>query len=168
MIKQTIEFMTNTRDLRVSRELSTALKRWQSQTLNRLQQEPGPVKYPIRWTSERQRRAYFATKGFGRGIPTRRTHELSQSWDVMIAIDQITRYEQFKVALLDFMTKFGVGSTPTPPPASIWVSVSNPVDYEQYVTGIHQQGFHQDTGWYQSVKVIDSAFQQLEGIVDTL
>jgi len=33
---------------------------------------PGRVKRPIRWTSERQRRAYFATNGFGAGIPYKR------------------------------------------------------------------------------------------------
>lgn len=35
---------------------------------------PGkPVEYPVRWDSERQRRAYFATDGFGKGIPYKRT-----------------------------------------------------------------------------------------------
>lgn len=33
---------------------------------------PGPVRYPIQWTSEKQRRAYFATDGFGKGIPYKR------------------------------------------------------------------------------------------------
>ena len=40
--------------------------------------------YALPWTSEKQRRAFFATKGFGRGIPTHRTHELSKSNDVQI------------------------------------------------------------------------------------
>jgi hypothetical protein len=30
---------------------------------------PGPVVYPIEWASERQRAAFFATNGFGHGIP---------------------------------------------------------------------------------------------------
>lgn len=34
---------------------------------------------PFTWSSEKQRRAFFATDGFGRGIPTRRTHELMLS-----------------------------------------------------------------------------------------
>jgi hypothetical protein len=39
-------------------------------------QVPAPKpKYPIKWDSERQRRAFFATGGFGRGIPTKRTGE---------------------------------------------------------------------------------------------
>lgn len=38
-----------------------------------LSQEGQPITYPVRWDSERQRRAFFATDGFGRGIPTKRT-----------------------------------------------------------------------------------------------
>ena len=34
---------------------------------------------PFTWSSEKQRRAFFATDGFGRGIPTKRTHELMLS-----------------------------------------------------------------------------------------
>ena len=33
---------------------------------------PGDVARPIAWTSEKQRRAYFATNGFGAGIPYKR------------------------------------------------------------------------------------------------
>lgn len=46
--------------------------------------EPGPPRYPIAWASERQRRAFFATNGFGRGIPTRRTGFILHSWEIMI------------------------------------------------------------------------------------
>lgn len=42
----------------------------------RLSQEGKPVRYPIDWDSERQRRAFFATNGFGKGIPYRRTHAM--------------------------------------------------------------------------------------------
>jgi len=35
---------------------------------------------PYRWQSEKQRRAFFATKGFGRGIPSKRTGSLSRGW----------------------------------------------------------------------------------------
>lgn len=37
---------------------------------------------PYIWQSEKQRRAFFATKGFGRGIPTKRTDELKNGWTV--------------------------------------------------------------------------------------
>lgn len=35
------------------------------------------------WNSEKQRRAFFATNGFGRGIPTRRTQQLASSWETV-------------------------------------------------------------------------------------
>jgi len=51
--------------------------------LDKLTEVPGPVKRPIQWTSEKQRRAFFATKGFGGGIPTVRTGAIPQAWDVI-------------------------------------------------------------------------------------
>lgn len=60
-----------------------ALKELQ-ETVDRIQekmQQPGkPVRYPINWDSEKQRRAYFATDGFGAGIPYRRTNARPQGW----------------------------------------------------------------------------------------
>ena len=41
---------------------------------------PGPVQYPFEFGTAKSRRAFFATKGFGRGIPTVRTGELGRSW----------------------------------------------------------------------------------------
>ena len=35
---------------------------------------------PYKWTSEKQRRAFFATDGFGGGIPHERTHETVNAW----------------------------------------------------------------------------------------
>jgi len=34
------------------------------------------VRYPIDWDSPRQKRAYFATNGFGQGIPYKRTNRM--------------------------------------------------------------------------------------------
>lgn len=42
--------------------------------------------YPINWASEKQRRAFFATDGFGRGIPTPRTDGLVNSWQKAIQL----------------------------------------------------------------------------------
>lgn len=50
--------------------------------LDELRYYPGPVQYPIDWQTEKQRRAFFATDGFGQGIPTRRTGELAAAWAV--------------------------------------------------------------------------------------
>jgi hypothetical protein len=44
--------------------------------------EGKPVTYPIQWDSERQRRAYFATNGFGRGIPYVRQGSYIRGWQV--------------------------------------------------------------------------------------
>ena len=45
--------------------------------------KPGKaINYPVKWDSEKQRRAYFATDGFGRGIPTVRTDTYIQGWDI--------------------------------------------------------------------------------------
>ena len=38
--------------------------------------EGKPVRYPIDWDSPRQKRAFFATNGFGQGIPYRRTNQM--------------------------------------------------------------------------------------------
>lgn len=38
------------------------------------------IKYPVRWDSEKQRRAYFATNVFGKGIPYRRTGAYEDAW----------------------------------------------------------------------------------------
>ncbi len=52
-----------------------------SDTIVRLMKRPGmPVRYPIHWDSPKQRRAYFATEGFGKGIPYQRTDGYVNAW----------------------------------------------------------------------------------------
>jgi hypothetical protein len=85
----------------------------------RLRVAPGPVKYPIRWTSQKQRRAYFATNGFGRGIPYHRTGALLKAWHVRG----------------DYGQGFG------------GITVYNDAPAAAFVQGYWQQGFHKDTGW---------------------
>ena len=65
-----------------------------------LRRQPGPVKRPIQWTSERQRRAYFATNGFGAGIPYRRKGKLAAAWimevrDKSIVIENPSRIAKY-------------------------------------------------------------------------
>jgi len=38
------------------------------------------ITYPVQWDSERQRRAFFATNGFGKGIPYKRTDGYVAAW----------------------------------------------------------------------------------------
>jgi hypothetical protein len=40
------------------------------------------ISYPVHWDSDRQRRAFFATDGFGHGIPYKRTGEYEHGWQV--------------------------------------------------------------------------------------
>lgn len=46
----------------------------------KLSEEGKPIRYPVQWDTERQRRAFFATNGFGAGIPYRRTHATRLGW----------------------------------------------------------------------------------------
>lgn len=85
----------------------------------RLRQPPGKVQYPIEWTSEKQRKAFFATDGFGHGIPYRRTGKLVASWQVRG----------------DYTATF----------SGITVTNTSPVG--RYVVGMNQQQFHANTGW---------------------
>lgn len=41
---------------------------------------PASPKYPIIWQTPRQRRAFWATNGFGKGIPSQRSGKLAQAW----------------------------------------------------------------------------------------
>lgn len=95
--------------------------------LRELRQYPGAVKYPIRWTSEKQRKAFFASNGFGRGIPTQRTNALKDGWKL---VNDTT------------------GDTAR-------LMVLNTQDYERYVTGVQRQPFHQYTGWQDSGEIIE-------------
>lgn len=82
--------------------------------------DPGPVQYPIDWTTEKQRKAFFATDGFGSGIPTKRSDDLRTSWVVVVGT-------QMRTSL---------------------ITLQNPKSYAQFVyPGSRQQIFHKKTGW---------------------
>lgn len=52
--------------------------------IDELSLEPPPTKKPIQWTSDRQRKAFFASNGFGKGIPYKRTGGLAKMWVVEV------------------------------------------------------------------------------------
>ena len=112
--------------------MQRALKRRESRlkklTLSVVQVEPGPPRYPIRWKSRRQQRAYFATNGFGKGIPYQRTGGLNEAWNVKFSFDADGG---------DFL-------------------IENTSDVATYVIGENQQPFHADTGWIDAAEVIDN------------
>jgi hypothetical protein len=144
------------------------LKAWQNQTTVLLGKIPGPVHYPVRWTSERQRRAFFATKGFGRGIPTKRTGDVAR-WDVLVDYATLEKIGSFLyrvqvvLAHLDPRKKQALGSAP---PGGVIISIANAVPYQRYVTGSQQQGFHQDTGWIYAPSIIATQIHRLDGLFE--
>ena len=102
-------------------------------SLSRLKTIPGKPHYPIRWTSERQRRAYFATNGFGRGIPSTRTGGIVGDWQA-----EFNQSDYGGILALVNMN-----------PAA------------QYLQGDRAQGFHKDTGWVQLDDVTDDAYKEM-------
>lgn len=102
------------------------ITRLSSPMLDALTATPGAPHYPIRWKSERQRRAFFATDGFGRGIPTQRSGALQAGWQVAFEGDQF-------------------GST---------IEVFNTQPHARFVQGDDAQPFHLDTGWPQAAPII--------------
>lgn len=54
-----------------------------AQAIQQAMKKPGPrPTYPINWDSEKQRKAFFATKGFWKGIPYKRTGDYVGQWKV--------------------------------------------------------------------------------------
>lgn len=109
-----------------------------TRTLARLKTEPGKPNYPIRWTSEKQRRAFFATKGFGRGIPASRSNPSA------------------------VLEGWSAGFIPTNDGGIL--AITNDVPHMTFVQGDRAQGFHRDTGYVQLDDVIDDGFREMEGV----
>ena len=111
---------------RMNKAYKRKIKRIRQRILDELRQYPGPVKYPFRWKSERQRRAYFATDGFGWGIPYVRTDALKDSWRTHIR-------DQQNGAVFE---------------------VENKAPYAVYVMGDWQQPGHLQTGWNSAAEIV--------------
>lgn len=107
-----------------------------NQALAALKREPGPPVYPIRWTSEKQRRAFFASRGFGRGIPARRGNPpaVLEGWQAIFV--------------------------PTDDGGAL--VLINDVRHVDFVQGYRAQGFHEDTGYVQLNDVVDDFFREAE------
>ena len=93
--------------------------------LAELKKPVGAVKYPIEWTSEKQRRAFFATDGFGKGIPYRRTGKLQDAWVIEVRGNAIVIENKSAIA------KYVIGSL-----------AQNRNQALRF-----QQQFHANTGW---------------------
>lgn len=104
--------------------------------LRALKTRPGGPIYPLRWKSARQRRAFFATNGFGGGIPHRRTYGIVEGFDAKFV-----------------PTKDGG-----------ILAITNPSDKARFVHGPNTQPFHLDTGWVQLDDVAQDALNEMEGV----
>ncbi len=89
---------------------------------------PGPAKKPIQWTSEKQRKAYFATDGFGHGIPYKRTGRLPAAWEVLTQVRD----------------------------TGLTISIVNESPAAPFVYGRWKQQFHTNTGWPDARPIIDN------------
>jgi hypothetical protein len=111
---------------------------------------PGKPKYPIRWTSERQRRYVlgYVLKRDSEGhiIPYERSGKLTEAWDVLVQVGSMA-------------VSYGV---PGPHPTGLAAMAGlgqqagrgdfalvlfNPAPMATYVQGKRQQLYHRDTGW---------------------
>jgi hypothetical protein len=79
----------------------------------------------VRWKSERQWKAYFATDGFGSGIPYVRSGRFGQAWEL-----NYTELENGGQITISNNARTRTGDP-----------------LAQYIVGEHQQPFHADTGW---------------------
>jgi len=120
--------------------INATVNRERDGLLAQLHEEPGPVVYPFTWKSDKQRRAFFATNGFGRGIPTKRTHILVNAWRLVVV------YEPNRIT-------------------SIMIENNDPK--RRFVTGQDQQPGHAITGWYQDDSLIADAQKRLTDAVET-
>ena len=117
----------------------TAFKR-QAQRLAKkaralLRREPGKPKPGLtKLMTPKQRRAFWATNAWGRGIGAPRTHRLRDGWKIEYA----------------------------PQPFGGIFEAVNTVPYREFVTGHRQQPFHTVTGWYQERTVADQLYREAQ------
>lgn len=127
--------------LRSPKLMQTAFKRnvsrLRSRILDDLQQDPGPVHYPIRWKSERQRRFVMAKLRSEGNLPYERTGALQAGYRI-VAIDD------------------GEGGI---------LQVTNNVPYANFVVGDDAQPFHLDTGWRQVGTAIANYREEAEDVL---
>jgi hypothetical protein len=132
----------------IRKNYESLLRRWQdsmrqlggnrlaARSIAKLQTIPGPPVYPIDWTSERQRKAFFASDGFGRGIPTKRTGQIVAEWE--------GSFEETETGGLLLLQNW------------------NPA--VQFLQGVNVQQFHLNTGWVQIDDVADDAHAEMSEV----
>ena len=106
-------------------------------TVTALRPEPGaPQPGVTKLMTPRQRRAFWATNGFGHGIPYTRSHAISEGW-------------QYRIEAL------GNGGE---------VSIYNDVPYVGYVEGFEQQLFLKGVGWLYAPPILADFSEEAENV----
>ncbi len=106
---------------------------------------PGPVKYPIQWTSAKQRRYYFAMRRKIVGQELSRTNSFGRRIGKIRTGHNFAYRRRVDVTSHDFSRNWSVQSQGGRS-ASVW----NMTSYARYVSGDEQQRFHRYTGWPQT------------------
>lgn len=79
---------------------------------------------PYQWQSEKQRKAYFASNGFGKGIPYQRTGDLGRAWHI---VERMDGYQS---------------------------RIVNDLDYADFVQGVVQQRGHWADKWRKARDIV--------------
>lgn len=115
-------------------------ERGTQELLDRMQADPGAVRYPIEWASDKQRRYVMAMLRRTGNLPYRRSGRLQKAWRI-----------ESKARLSD-------GTA----------ALTNDTDYVQYVQGNAQQPFHRNTGWVRYTDAVEDARLKIESeLIDT-
>lgn len=124
--------------LRFQRGMIKQGERVARHALTRLQTVPGQPNYPIQFTTAKQRKAFFASKGFGRGIPASRSSPpaVTEAWSA------------------EFIPTRDGGI----------VGLFNDDPAMEFIQGARAQGYHILTGWVQVDDVEQEAFDEMEGV----
>jgi hypothetical protein len=110
----------------IARYVRRELRPYASQRVDRtLRQAPGPVVYPIQWTSARQRRYVMAKLRADGNLPYQRTGRYVRGWHVEG----------------DYTDVFS------------GITLRHDWDGATYVGGRQQQAMHQNTGWPNAVEI---------------
>lgn len=116
---------------------SRNVRRLASRYLKQLKTEPPKWRGKRRWKSDKQRKAYFATDGFGAGIPYQRTHRLVKAWKVVYQARD---------------------------PYNGVVAFENDSPSARFVQGDDAQPMHLDSGWPQLSMAVSEARPELEEV----
>lgn len=124
--------------LRYQRGMIQQGERVAKRALAELKRVPGAPHYPIKFTTDKQRRAFFATKGFGRGIPASRSTPpaVTEAW--------------------------GAAFIPTRDGGIVALTNDDPA--MEFIQGARAQGWHQITGWTQVDDVEQAAFAEMQDV----